>query len=371
MSEPLTEEQRELVQTVRALLAKHADHGARRKAMDSASGYDEGLWRLLCEQVGVAALAIPERFGGLGASLVESHLVVEELGRVLAPTPMFGSVVLGAQLLLAVGDDDACARLLPDIAAGARHVAVCWAGDRGWDEPGVAAGTAGKLSGTASYVMDGGFADLLLVVAQAADGLAVFEVDPAAAGVSRRTVAAMDPTRRLAVVEFHDVIGNRIGTSNTDAAVKRLWTIACAALSAEQVGAADECLRNTVEYTKSRVQFGRPIGSFQALKHRMADLYVLVQAARSASYAATAALASNATSAEEAAATAKVYCSDAFGAVAAESIQLHGGIAITWEHDAHLYFKRAHATAQLFGTPGYWVRRLGASRTAGAEETLT
>ena len=348
----VTDEQRELALTVRALLAKHANHSAVRRAIDSELGYDEKLWHLLCQQVGVAALAIPEEYGGVGAGPIESHLVLEELGRTLAPTPMLGSVVLGGQTLLALGDEDACGRLLPGIAEGTTIAALCWAGELGWDTPGVNAGSDGKLNGTAHYVLDGHIADVLVVVACAAGGVQFFEVDPTGAGVSRQQVRAMDPTRRLSVVEFSGVEARPLSTGDATAVLDHVRNIACAALAAEEIGAAAQSLAMTVEYTKSRVQFGRPIGSFQALKHRMADLYVLVETARSMSYAATASLET------EDCSCAKVYCSEAFSHVAAESIQLHGGIAITWEHDAHLYFKRAHGNSQLFGQPEEYVRRL-------------
>ncbi|WP_068269014.1 acyl-CoA dehydrogenase family protein [Aldersonia kunmingensis] len=358
MTSPLTEEQRDLVESVRGLLAKHVDTASRRKAMEAEAGYDEALWRLLCEQVGVAGIAIPEEFGGFGASLTEANLIGEELGRVLAPTPYFGSVVLGAQLLLATGDNAACERLLPDVAEGTRNLAVCWAGPEGWDTPGVTADANGTLNGTATLVLEAALADVLLVIAKSPDGVSVYEVEANAAGVTRSAIAAMDPTLRLGEVTFADVAGNRIGEADASATVERLRAVAVTALAAEQVGAADACLQMTVEYTKSRVQFGRAIGSFQALKHRMADLYVLVEAGRSASLTATEAVTNESSDVAKASATAKVYCSEAFGTVAAESIQLHGGIAITWEHDAHLFFKRAHATGQLFGSAGSWVKRL-------------
>ena len=341
-----TEEQRELAKTVRALVTKHANV---RSAIESADGYDDKLWRMLCEQVGVAALAIPEEYGGIGAGRIESNLVVEELGRILAPTPILGSVVLGAQSLLAIEDTDACARLLPGIAEGTSVAALCWAGEQGWESIGVTADADGRLSGTADYVLDGHIADVLIVVADTEEGVAFYEVAPTEAEIS--TVQAMDPTRRFATVRFDGVVGRRLGSGDGRAVLDRIRTIACAALAAEQVGAADRCLANTVEYTKSRVQFGRPIGSFQALKHRMADLYASIETARSMSISATASL----DPADVAAA--KVHCSETFSTVAAESIQLHGGIAITWEHDAHLYFKRAHGDAQLFGDPDSYVRR--------------
>ncbi|MGK8521774.1 acyl-CoA dehydrogenase family protein [Nocardia asteroides] len=339
-------EHQEFLASVRALLTKHAGSAAVRAAMDTELGYDPALWRLLCEQIGVAALAIPEEYGGFGASLVESLLVVGELGRTLAGVPMLGSAVLGAQAVLLSQDAEACARLLPGLAEGTRTIAVCWADERGWDEPGVRAANA-ALTGTAHYVLDGMAADTFVVVTPTG----LFELEPTAPGVTRRRVPAMDPTRALAEVTFDGAAARRLGSGDPAAAIARLREVAWAALAAEQVGAADRCLEMTVDYAKSRVQFGRVVGSFQALKHRMADMYVLLESARSASVAATAAVAANSPSAAEDVWVARVHCSEALTAIAAETIQLHGGIAITWEHDAHLFFKRAHGDAQLFGTP--------------------
>ncbi|MEV0947565.1 acyl-CoA dehydrogenase family protein [Rhodococcus sp. NPDC049939] len=331
------EERAALRSSVRDLLSKRSNSAAVRRAVTTEHGYDEALWATLCEQIGVAALAIPEKYDGVGASLLETHVVQEELGRTLTPSPMLGSAVLAAQALLLSGDDEACARLLPGIAAGS-VAALCWAGPAGWSGFGVSAANC-KLSGTASYVLGGEVADVLLVLT--ADGL--FEVDPATDGVSRRRVPTMDPTRALSEVRFDDASARKL-SSPTDL-VEQLRAVMLTALSAEQVGAASSALEQTVEYAKSRKQFGRAIGSFQALKHRMADMYALVETARSMSYAAAL------SGTHEDAVIAKVYCSEALQQVAAEAIQLQGGIAITWEHDTQLYFKRAHGSAQLFGQP--------------------
>jgi alkylation response protein AidB-like acyl-CoA dehydrogenase len=357
----LTAEHVGLRDAVAALLAKRSDSAAVRKAIETPRGYDEGLWSVLCEQIGVAGLAIPERFGGAGACLLETHLVLLELGRTLTPSPLLGSAVLAGQLLLALGDEAACQRLLPAIADGTSVASVCWAAAAGhWDPRSGAVEAAGSLlTGECHYVLDGDIADVLLVLARDADAVAVFEVDPRAPGVIRTHTPTMDRTRRLASVQFDGAPARRIGTADAVEALARVRDIGCVALSAEQVGAAARILEMTVEYTKLRVQFGRPIGSFQALKHRMADLHVLVEAARSASFGAVDSVVP--------AAVAKAYCSEAFFTVAAEAIQLHGGIAITWEHDAHLYFKRAHASAQLFGAPGEHLVRMAAM--AGLEQT--
>ncbi|WP_237172705.1 acyl-CoA dehydrogenase family protein [Prescottella equi] len=352
------EEQIELRKTVAQLLAKRADAAALRKTLESGEAFDRGLWDVLCQQVGVAALAIPEEFGGFGATLVEQHLVLEELGAALTPSPMFGSAVLAAQAILATGNDEACERLLPGIAEGSSIAALCWVGPEGhWRSDDVACTATGSdadgytVSGTAHYVLDGAHADVLIVAASVDGGIALFEVDPTADGVARRQLPTMDLTRPMSLVEFDSAPAVRLTADDATAALEKVRTIAIVALSAEQVGAAERCMQLTVDYSKDRVQFGRAIGSFQALKHRMADLYFLVETARSASYAAVHSLSEGLPTAAADALVAKAYCSEAFLAVTGDAIQLHGGIAITWEHDAHLFFKRAHGSAQLLGQP--------------------
>jgi len=306
--------------------------------------------------IGAPGLAVPECYGGAGATLRETCVVLEELGRTLTPSPLLGSAVLAAQALLATGDNDACHRLLPGIADGSRVAALVWTGPAGHWTPGEVACRVdkGTLTGTAHHVLDGDVADVLLVAARTPDGVELFEVAPGSPGVSRTGVTAMDLTRRLAVVGLAGAAGRRIGAVD----LARIRDVACVALGAEQVGAAARALELTVGYAKTRVQFGRPIGAFQALQHRMADLHVLVEAARSASYAAAEAL--DGPDLPVRAAVAKVRCSEALMRVAGEMIQIHGGIGITWEHDAHRYFKRAHGTWHLFGQPAEHVARLAA-----------
>lgn len=344
---PAAEERSALREAVRSLLTRSSGNGE--------------LWSRLCGEIGVAGLAVPECYGGSGASLLETHVVLEELGRTLTPCPMLGSAVLAAQALLLSGDQQACQRLLPGIASGSRIAALVWTGPDGqWDENGVAcnATDTGLLTGDAHYVLDGDLAATLLVVAHTTDGIGLYEVDRLAPGLTRTAVTTMDATRRLATVSLQNVAGQRLGT---DCPLDQIRDTACVALSAEQVGAASRALELTVAYTKTRVQFGQPIGAFQALQHRLADLHVLVESARSASYAAASALATGAPEAPVLAAVAKVHCSEALEKVAAEMIQMHGGIGITWEHDAHRYFKRAHGAAQLFGPPRTHISRLASA----------
>jgi alkylation response protein AidB-like acyl-CoA dehydrogenase len=331
----------ELRAAVRRLVARH-------------SGDADGLWARLCGEIGVAGRAVPECYGGAGAGLPETQVVLAELGRTLTPAPLLGSAVLCGQALLAAGDASSCERLLPGIAAGTRLAALVWTSPAGrWrpDEVACRVQADGTLAGTAHHVLDGDRADVLLV----ATGAGLFEVDPDQPGVSRSAATTMDVTRRLAVVRLAGATGRRVGPGNATGVLARVRDVACAALSAEQVGAAARALELTVEYTKLRRQFDRPIGAFQALQHRMADLHVLVETARSAAEAAGAA---DGVELPVRAAVAKVHCSEALMRVAGEMIQLHGGIGITWEHDAHRYFKRAHSAWHLFGQPAEHVARI-------------
>ncbi|MGW4063013.1 acyl-CoA dehydrogenase family protein [Amycolatopsis sp. NPDC004747] len=344
MTDPMeTDEARALRDAVRALLTRRSGPEAVRAAMASPLGYDDKLWSTLCEQIGVAALAIPERYGGAGAGLAEACVVLAELGRTLTPAPMLGSAVLCGGALLRTGNDEACERLLPGIAAGTTLAALAWSDVDGPGPPALRS-SAGALEGRAHYVLDGDLADVLLAVARTDDGVGLFEVP--LEGVRRSRVTSLDPGRRLAVVECAATPARRLDTGGFAEQLPRLRDTAAVAVAAEQTGAAVRALELTVEYTKQRRQFGRPIGSFQALKHRMADVHVHVEAARSALYAALV------DGDAEAVETAELVCGEAFTHAAAEMIQLHGGIAITWEHDAHLYFKRAHGTALLFGGAG-------------------
>jgi alkylation response protein AidB-like acyl-CoA dehydrogenase len=361
----LTSEQRDLRDAVRGLLDRHGP-GTAPEPGAPGPGYDPALWLRLCGEIGVAGLAIPQHYGGAGAGPVETHIVCEELGRRLTPAPLLGSAVLAAQALLASGDPAACQRLLPAVAGGTAIAALAWTGRDGHWDAGDAAyealpATGWALTGEAHYVLDGDTAGVLLAAARTPDGIALFEVDPRQPGVTRCAAPAMDPSRRLAAVRLDGAAGRLIGGGAGRAALEAARDLACVALTAEQVGAAQRALDLTVAYTKVRVQFGRAIGSFQALQHRMADLHVLVRSARSLSYAAASAAAEGAPDLGLRAAAAKAYCSEALARVAGQMIQLHGAIGITWEHDAHRYFKRAHGAGQLFGRPAEHIARVAAA----------
>ena len=340
-----TREHTELASGVRTLLERRSDSQAVRAAIEQPAGFDAELWSTLCDQVGVAALAIPEEHGGAGFTLAETYVVLEELGRTLTPSPLLASVVTSAALV-GPRDDESLAR----IAAGA-VATLAWSGVTGdVDSPVGVTWRDGALHGSVSPVLYGDVAEILLVVAKHADGLGLFSVEPTASGLGRTRMAGMDPTLGFASLELDSVAAEPITLDATDtlALTHRVGILATAAL---QVGCAQRGLDMTVAYTKQREQFGRPIGSFQALKHRMADMLVKVQMSRAGAWAAVQAHIHDAPAADRLAAAAGSYCSESAMAVAAETVQLHGGIAITWEHDAHLVLKRAQALNQLFGQP--------------------
>lgn len=345
-----------LAEAVSELISRRGNSASARAAMRRTPRIDRALWETLCTEIGVASLPIPESYGGGGASFIETGAVLEQLGRALTPVPALATSVATAALLLA-GDESTNRDLLPDIASGECIATVCWADRHGWSAPGVTA-DAGLLSGTAEYVIDGESADLFVVLAGDGDSVTVHTVESATDGVVVTPLPVVDPSRPLSRVTF-DEVPSRTIPAGPDLA-GRLRTLAWALLSAEQVGGAAAALELTVEYTKSRKQFGRTIGSFQALKHRMADMYALGESSLSISRAAVAAAVADAPDADKLAAAAHVHCSEAFAHVAAEGIQLHGGIGITAEHDISLHFKRAHGSAQLFGQPHEVITELAA-----------
>ena len=334
------EEQAALRQSARRFLV---DHGDRRSAMETGRGWDPALWGRISEQLGWPGLTIPERYGGFDFGQVGVTAVMEEMGRALACTPFFATVCLGVNALLEGDDEGAREAWLPRIASGDATATVAHSG-------GSLRVEAGRLRGERALVVDGHTADLVVAVTD--DG-AMYAVP--GERLERAPLGTMDKTRRMARVGFDVAVSSPLGGDPT-----RVLDLARAALSAEQVGGAEACLEMAVEYAKVRVQFGRAIGSFQAIKHKCADMLVLVESARSAAYYAGWAAACAPDELSEAAAVASAFCSEAFFRCAGENIQIHGGVGFTWEHDAHLYFKRARSSESYLGDPSYHRERVAA-----------
>ena len=355
-----SEEQEELRRTVRAFLDQKSPESEVRRLMDTEQGYDEAVWRQMGEQMGLQGLIVPEEFGGSGYSYVELIVVLEEMGRSLLCAPYFATVALAANALIHSGDDQAKKEFLPGIASGETIATVAFTEPSGkWDEAGITmaatkSGDDWKLSGTKMFVLDGHTADLIIVAARTSAGVSLFVVSGDAAGLTRTALSTMDQTRKQAKLEFSDTPARLIGTDGAGWTVlSTVLDLAAVALAAEQVGGAQRCLDMAVEYAKVRVQFGRPIGSFQAIKHKCADMLLEVESGKSAAYYAGWCAAEMNEELPSVASLAKAYCSEAYFHAAAENIQIHGGIGFTWEHPAHLYFKRAKSSELLFGDPTY------------------
>ncbi len=366
----LTDEQRQLQEMVRDLLGDHATSERVREVMlgRAEAPYDTGLWQELAGY-GLLGLTIPEVHGGSGASFAELAIVLEEAGRRLAPVPLLSSLVLGTEALLGAGTEEQLAAWLPDVAAGTTRLALAHL-DVGGDlvaPPGVHTSRDGDtwhLDGTAAYVIDGASATHLVVAARTdAGGLELFLVPGDVVGVTRTEMEVLDLTRPLATVEFAGVEvaeSERLSGGEAMAALHRALTAGVVAIAVEQVGGIQHTLESTTAYARDRIQFGRAIGSFQAIKHRLADMLVELESARSAALHATRVLAAG--EREElaiAAPLAKSYCSEVYERSAADGIQLFGGIGFTWEHDQHLYLKRAKATKLLLGAPTHHRALLG------------
>ena len=363
MTMTLTAEQLELGDVVGRFLAEKAPSDSVRSWAESPDGLDADVWTQMAGQLGLQGLAIPEDFGGSGFGPIELGVVQEQLGRALLPGPFFGTVVLAGQALVASKDEAAMRRWLPGIADGTLTATVAVSEGRG---PTIAemvttarrSGEGFELTGRKTLVVDGDSAALLLVAAKAPDGPALFAVDGDAEGVVRRRLDALDPTRRLGRVDLTSAPGTQVGPTGEEF-LRQVLALATVALAAEQVGGASACLDSSVSYAGSRVQFGRPIGSFQAIKHKCADMVVAVEAARSASLHACAAAARD--DVDElllAAAVAGSFCAAAYTGAAKDNIQIHGGIGFTWEHDAHLHLKRAKSGERLLGSPTHHRSRL-------------
>ena len=360
MNFAFTEEQEELRKTVRQFLEAKSPETAVREQMETEAGYDAAVWSQMGEQMGLQGLVVPEEFGGSGYSYVELGIVLEEMGRALLCAPFFSTVVLAANTLIHSGDDAAKAAHLPGIASGETIATLAYTEPSGkWDESGItmqatASGDGYTLSGTKMFVLDGHTANLIIVAARTDKGVSLFAVDGGAAGLTRTALSTMDQTRKQAKLEFSNTPATLIGADGEGWSVlSRVLDLAAVGLAAEQVGGAQKVLEMAVDYAKVRVQFGRPIGSFQAIKHKCADMLLEVESAKSAAYYGMWCAAELNDELPSVASMAKAYCREAYFHATAENIQIHGGIGFTWEHPAHLYFKRAKSSELLFGDPTY------------------
>jgi alkylation response protein AidB-like acyl-CoA dehydrogenase len=357
-------EQRELRESVRRFLAERAPLTRVRERMETTEGTDPDVWRQASAQLGLPGIAVPEEYGGAGFSFAEQAIVLEELGAALFTGPYLASAVLAATALLASDDEAAKKDLLPGIAAGETVATLAFTEDDGsWDPAAIrlaAVENRGwRLDGHKSFVLDGHVADLILVVAATGEKLSLFAVTPAAEGLTRRALPTLDQTRKLARLTFSDTPARLIGEHGAARAVlDHTLDVAAVALGAEQLGGAQRALDMAVQYARVRHQFGRPIGSFQAIKHRCADLLVEVESLRSAVGYAAAAVAAGSTEVPVLASLIGAYASEVYSHVAGENIQIHGGIGFTWEHDAHLYLKRAKASELFLGDASYHRARL-------------
>ena len=383
----------ELRASVRDFLAAKSGEQRVRAAIETERGYDEDLWQQMAEQLSLPGLALPEEYGGDGFTFTELQVVLEELGRALTPSPFFASVVLAAGAILATGDDVAAKAYLPGIASGKTTATLAVAESAGlwsFDELTTTARPAATggwlLTGTKQFVLHGATADLFIVAAHTEEGPAFFAVrpgNPAGSTVNdavnrsrdgmvgrasttrstltRTVLKTLDLTRPMATLQFTETPATLIGAPGTaDRALDDVLDRAMTALAAEQAGAARACLEASAAYARERHQFGRPIGSFQAVKHKCADMLVKVELAQAAATEAARAAAGDPDAAPlpQAAAVAHAVCSESLMFVAAENIQVHGGIGFTWEHPAHLYFRRAKASQLMFGGPGFYFEHL-------------
>ena len=360
MNFAFSDEQEELRAAVRRFLAEKSPETEVRRLMDTTEGYDPAVWSQMADQLGLQSLTIPEEFGGSGFTYVELLVVLEEMGAALLCAPFFSSVALAANALLTSGDDESKKAYLPGIALGETIATLAITEDNGrWDFGGIELAAAKKgdgwtLNGHKMYVIDGHTANLMVVAARTPAGVTLFAVQDDAPGLTRTPLPTMDQTRKQARLEFSDAPAALIGTDGgAEAGLSKTLDLAAVALAAEQVGGAQHVLDASVEYAKTRIQFGRPIGSFQAIKHKCADMLLEVESAKSAAYYAAWAAAEDSDELPVVASLAKSYCSEAYFHAAAENIQNHGGIGFTWEHPAHLYFKRAKSSELLLGDPSY------------------
>ena len=363
MNFSFTTEQEELRRYTRQWLDENCPLETVRMLMATERGYDDGHWAAIAE-MGWLGMAIPTEWGGAGFTFLELFVLLEEQGRSLFCAPFLSTVVMAAGVVEEAGDDRQKKEILSAIASGELIAAVAFTEPNGrWEAEGVTTeaqprpGGGWTLNGTKSFVLDGHVADLLVVAAGADQGVSLFLVPAGTEGVARGRLETMDQTRKQAEITLTDVhlaSDTLLGPEGGGWPIlERMLERAAVALSAEQVGGAQACLDMAVSYAKVRKQFGRPIGSFQAIKHKCADMLAQVESARSAAYYAGWALSEDNEERPLMASLAKSYCSESYFFSAAENIQIHGGIGFTWEHNAHLYFKRAKSSEILFGDPSF------------------
>ena len=355
-----TEEQEQFRSSVRRFAEASGDRDAVRALLDDPDGFDRGVWTQMAEQ-GLQGLHLPEEHGGSGFGFAELAIVFEELGRRLLPSPLLATTAASTAILHA-GTDEQRARWLPGIAAGERIATLAHADALdGADGLGVEAGDESTLSGSVRHVLDGRAADLVVVPARVPEGgLALYVVEGDADGLSRSPLESMDLTRRTARLDLDGIAAERLGGGDPGGALRRTLDLTAVCLAAEMLGGAQVCLEMATQYAKDRYQFGRPIGSFQAIKHRCADMLVDVESARSAVQYAAWAAQDRPDELATVAALALAFTGDAAVACANRNIYVHGGIGYTWEHDAHLYLRRAAASRVLLGDPRHHRRRLAA-----------
>jgi len=362
MNFSLNDEQMALKQSAQRFLRDRANSAVVRSSMKTESGFDAGVWSAITQELGWTAVSIPETYGGFGLSFVELVVLMEEMGQALLCSPFFSSICLSANTLLTAGTEEQKNRFLPAIAEGRQTAALAYLEQNGGENP-LAVQTTAELdgdhyvlSGEKAFVIDGHTADWLIVSAQTSGstGISLFVIPANAAGLKRTRTPTMDETRKQATLQLKSVrvpVTDRLG-SDDDAtpALLRTLDLASVALAAEQMGGAQRCLDMAVSYAKERVQFGRTIGSFQAIKHKCADMMLLVESARSACYYGGWVASNKPELLHQTASMVRAYCSDAFFTCASESLQIHGGIGFTWEHDVHLYFKRAQGMTSILGS---------------------
>ncbi len=351
----LTEDQEQFRDIVARFCRDKSPTTAVRELMTTDAGYDSAVWQQLCAEVGAVGIHIPEAKGGVGFGPVELSIVMEEFGRSLLCSPYLASGVLAATAIAEVATDEQANELLPGLVSGAVIGALAVTEDTQSFQPErmqtIAASDGGILSGSKRLVVDGMNANLLIVSAELDNEPRLFAVDAGANGVTRSAQASMDPTRKLARIDFDAAPATVLGTGAVD--FTPIYNTALVALANEMAGGAQALLDAAIEYTKLRVQFGRTIGSFQAIKHRLADLLLQVELAKSTAYQAAQVLAAGGAAgakASEVASLAKAACSDAYLEAAIQCIQLHGGIGFTWENDTHLWFKRAKSSEVFLGS---------------------